>query len=92
MLIASNRHTAATKQAREMLSGRMALAWTETRQPVPAALAQRATDAAHDRDVDILITIGGGSTIELGKAAAVSTGLPLLAVPTTYSGSEMTPI
>ncbi|MEW3612147.1 iron-containing alcohol dehydrogenase, partial [Pseudomonas aeruginosa] len=34
----------------------------------------------------------GGSTIGLGKAIALESGLPILAVPTTYAGSEMTPI
>jgi maleylacetate reductase len=41
---------------------------------------------------DVCISIGGGSAIGLGKAIARSTGAPLVAVPTTYSGSEMTSI
>jgi len=40
----------------------------------------------------VLVAIGGGSTTGLGKAIAVATGLPLAVVPTTYAGSEMTPI
>ncbi len=36
--------------------------------------------------------VGGGSAIGLGKAFARDTGLPLVAVPTTYAGSEMTPV
>ncbi|WP_137130921.1 maleylacetate reductase [Rhizobium sp. FY34] len=39
-----------------------------------------------------IISVGGGSAIGLGKAVALRTGLPHLAVPTTYAGSEMTPI
>jgi maleylacetate reductase len=39
-----------------------------------------------------LLALGGGSAIGLGKALAVETGLPLVAIPTTYSGSEMTSI
>ena len=38
------------------------------------------------------MAVGGGSTIGLGKAIALDSGLPILAVPTTYAGSEMTPI
>ncbi|WP_419788644.1 iron-containing alcohol dehydrogenase, partial [Pseudomonas aeruginosa] len=36
--------------------------------------------------------LGGGSSTGLAKALALSHGLPIVAVPTTYAGSEMTPI
>ncbi len=41
---------------------------------------------------DVCITVGGGSTIGFGKAIALTSSLPIIAVPTTYSGSEMTTI
>jgi len=41
---------------------------------------------------DGCVCVGGGSTIGLGKAVALETGLPSIVVPTTYAGSEMTPI
>lgn len=41
---------------------------------------------------DGLVALGGGSTVGLGKALALRTDLPQVAVPTTYAGSEMTPI
>ncbi len=59
---------------------------------VPAALAAAARDEAQRVGAGCLVAIGGGSAIGLGKAIAVSTSLPLVAVPTTYSGSEMTAI
>ena len=43
-------------------------------------------------DADCAIAVGGGSTIGLAKAIALESGLPILAIPTTYSGSEMTPV
>src|SRR5215469_4372875 len=43
-------------------------------------------------DCDGLVALGGGSTIGLGKALALRTDLPQVAIPTTYAGSEMTPI
>jgi maleylacetate reductase len=59
---------------------------------VPVEVAQRARDAAADHDVDALISIGGGSATGLAKAVALTTGLPIVAVPTTYAGSEVTPV
>ena len=59
---------------------------------VPVEVAEGARRAAADHRADLLVPVGGGSTIGLAKAVALETGLPILAVPTTYSGSEMTPI
>lgn len=47
---------------------------------------------ARDRGVDGIVSVGGGSTVGLGKAMSIRTGLPHLCIPTTYAGSEMTPI
>jgi maleylacetate reductase len=59
---------------------------------VPAPIAATAVQRAGDLDADGCIAIGGGSAIGLGKVIAKETGVPLIAVPTTYAGSEMTPI
>jgi maleylacetate reductase len=39
---------------------------------------------------DVILAVGGGSAIDLGKAVSSETGLPLVSVPTTYSGAEWT--
>ena len=59
---------------------------------VPIETARAAREEAARRDADCYVAIGGGSTVGLGKAIALESGLPILAVPTTFAGSEMTPI
>jgi maleylacetate reductase len=61
------------------------------RQHVPSDLAETVTADAIRVGADGVVTLGGGSATGLGKAVALS-GMPLVAVPTTYAGSEMTPI
>jgi maleylacetate reductase len=55
-------------------------------------LAERARSAAAGAGADGVVCIGGGSSTGLAKAIALTSRLPVLAVPTTYAGSEMTPI
>jgi alcohol dehydrogenase class IV len=59
---------------------------------VPIETAREARDEARRLNADCAVAIGGGSTTGLGKAIALESGLPILAIPTTYAGSEMTPI
>ena len=58
----------------------------------PIETVQAARDRAREVDADCCVTIGGGTTTGTGKAIALETGMPVIAVPTTYAGSEMTPI
>jgi maleylacetate reductase len=59
---------------------------------VPIETARAAREVARQLRADCYVAIGGGSTIGLGKAIALETGMPIVAVPTTFAGSEMTPI
>ncbi len=58
----------------------------------PVAVTDQAMQVVRERRVDGVIAVGGGSTIGLSKAIALRTDLPQVVVPTTYAGSEMTPI
>ena len=68
--------------------------WPGTRsiQHVPVDLAERARAAATDASIDCVVCIGGGSSTGLAKAMALSHAVPIVAVPTTYAGSEQTTI
>ena len=57
---------------------------------VPAERAEAARAKAAELGADCLVSIGGGSAVGLAKAVALTDGLPIAAVPTTYAGSELT--
>jgi len=78
--------------AAERLGDRIVARCEEVRQHVPELLAGAAGAAARTHRADAIVTIGGGSATGLGKAVALTTGLPIIAVPTTYAGSELTEI
>jgi maleylacetate reductase len=59
---------------------------------VPIETAREAREEAKRVGADCAVAIGGGSTTGLGKAIALESSMPILAIPTTYAGSEMTPI
>lgn len=80
------------ERARELIGPLAAGVHPHAVMHVPADVAQGATELAHSLKVDGIVAVGGGSTTGLAKAVALNTGLPILAVPTTYAGSEMTPI
>lgn len=59
---------------------------------VPHGIVDQACEYVQEEAVDGCVAVGGGSSIGLAKAIALRTKIPILAVPTTYAGSEMTPI
>ena len=68
----------------------VALRYHEVVMHVPVGVAERARVAAKEHGADALVSVGGGSTTGLAKAIALTSGLPVVAVPTTYAGSEAT--
>ncbi|MEV7005558.1 maleylacetate reductase [Streptosporangium sp. NPDC051022] len=75
-----------------LLGERAVGVFAEARMHVPVETVAAAEAVAADLAADGCVAAGGGSTIGLGKALALRRGLPVLALPTTYAGSEMTPI
>ncbi len=59
---------------------------------VPLDVAERARRVATDSGADLMVSVGGGSATGLAKAVALTSGLPIVAVPTTYAGSEATDV
>lgn len=76
----------------ERLGARVAGVFAKAVMHVPMETAREAREYAERVGADCAVAIGGGSTTGLGKAIALTSSLPILAVPTTYAGSEMTPI
>jgi maleylacetate reductase len=58
----------------------------------PVDVTDRAVETLASQEADCVVAVGGGSTTGLGKAIAARTGVPQVVVPTTYAGSEVTPI
>jgi maleylacetate reductase len=80
------------RQVASALGARCAGTYDKAAMHVPVEIAEDARRAARQLGADCCLTVGGGSTTGLGKAIALTSSVPILAVPTTYAGSEMTPI
>jgi maleylacetate reductase len=74
----------------ELLGPHAAGTFSEAAMHVPVETVHAAEDAVQRVDANCLVAIGGGSTTGLAKALALDSGVPVIAIPTTYAGSEMT--
>jgi alcohol dehydrogenase class IV len=77
---------------KSVLKGQVAGIFSEAMMHTPTHITDKAVEYARAQGADLVVSIGGGSTIGLGKAISIRTGLPHICIPTTYAGSEMTPI
>ncbi len=92
LLIAAATEAELADELAAPLGERVVARFDGVRPHVPVEVARAAEAAAGEAGADALLSVGGGSTTGTAKAVALATGLPILAVPTTYAGSEMTPV
>src|SRR4051812_40495968 len=92
LVLSTPEQRASAERVAAMLGAKAAGVFDRAVMHVPIETAREARELAHRLGADCAVTIGGGSTTGLGKAIALDSGLPILSIPTTYAGSEMTPI
>ena len=92
LVLCTPEQRASAERVAALLGDRAASIFDRAAMHVPIETAREAREVARRLGADCAVAIGGGSTTGLGKAIALDSGLPILAIPTTYAGSEMTPI
>ncbi|GAB3283462.1 maleylacetate reductase [Parasphingorhabdus pacifica] len=92
LLVATGSAKAAADELAEALGPRLAARFDRPVVHTPAAVTSEVMSMVDETGVDSVVAIGGGSAIGLAKAVAARTGVPQVAVPTTYAGSEVTPV
>lgn len=92
LVLSTPEQRASAEHVAALLGARAAGIFDRAVMHVPIETAREAREVARELGADCAVAIGGGSTTGLGKAIALDSGLPIVAIPTTYAGSEMTPI
>ena len=92
LVLTTPEQEAVAQQAVAAADGRIAGRFAGARMHTPVEVTEQALAVAQAMRADGLVSVGGGSTTGLAKALALRTHLPQIAIPTTYAGSEMTPI
>jgi maleylacetate reductase len=90
MAVAGSSADTAVARLPRLLAKRYLGRWSDTAAHVPARQASLAVGSARETHADGVLAVGGGSAIGLAKIVALALRVPLIAVPTTFSGAEMT--
>ena len=92
LVVATPQQAADAEALAARLGARSAGTYSKAAMHTPVTVTEDAMRVVEDRGVDGVVAVGGGSTTGLAKAIALRTDLPQIVAPTTYAGSEMTPI
>ncbi|MFJ6632696.1 maleylacetate reductase and hydroxyquinol 1,2-dioxygenase domain-containing protein [Streptomyces sp. NPDC091376] len=92
LLLSSPPVAKAAARVREVLGDATVAEFDGAAMHTPVDVTERALGVLREHSADCLVAVGGGSTTGLAKALALRTGLPQLILPTTYAGSEVTPV
>lgn len=85
-------HIDVAEQLIGAIGDRYAGTFDGARMHTPVDVTETALRQVAEQQIDGVVAIGGGSTTGLAKAITLRTDLPQIVLPTTYAGSEMTPI
>ncbi|PVI05546.1 maleylacetate reductase [Periconia macrospinosa] len=94
LILSTPEQTGQAEALRKILEGKVEVVgiFSEATMHTPLHVTEKALKYCEEKSPDCLISIGGGSTIGLGKAMSVRNGLFHIVIPTTYAGSEVTPV
>jgi len=92
LVLASRRQQAELGDLAALTGGRLAGRFDGAVVHTPVAVTERAMGAVSELKPDGVVAIGAGAATGLSKAIALRTDLPQLILPTSYAGSEMTPV
>jgi len=92
LLVATPSAAAAAGRLSTGLDDRLAARFDRPVAHTPVAVTAEAMEVVAEARADCVVALGGGSAIGLAKALSARTGMPQVAVPTTYAGSEVTPV
>jgi maleylacetate reductase len=92
LVLATAVQASSAQELSRQIGARSAGVFADARMHTPVEVTETAMAVVTERRVDGLVAVGGGSTTGLAKALALRTDLPQIVAPTTYAGSEMTPI
>lgn len=92
LLLCTPRQIAHAQAVSNALGSLAAGVFADAAMHTPVDVTERAMQTVRDTRADCVVALGGGSATGLSKAIALRTELPQIVVPTTYAGSEATPV